>query len=231
MNFSFSDLKFKHPFTCIVSGMTSSGKTLLVRNILKNWKSLINLDKNNLKVLWCYGQMQELYNKPIENVETIYFQGKPLQNSIEKFKPDIIVLDDLMENLKNDVDTSNFFTGGSHHNNISVFFIVQNLFVRGNQMRTINLNSHYIILLRGLRSTQQVSHLAQQVFPHKSKQLLKIFRHATAKPYSYLLFDLHPQSNDATRLRTRILKEEVPLNLSGKHSSAPIIYDINLNET
>ena len=39
MNFSFSDLKFKHPFTCIVSGMTSSGKTLLVRNILKNWKS------------------------------------------------------------------------------------------------------------------------------------------------------------------------------------------------
>jgi len=48
--------QFKHPFTCVVSGPTSTGKTVLVRKILENWKSLIHINSNVLNVLWYYGQ-------------------------------------------------------------------------------------------------------------------------------------------------------------------------------
>jgi hypothetical protein len=52
-------LSFKHPFTCIAASPTSSGKTVLVRRILKHHKRLIYFKKESivkLKVLWAYGQ-------------------------------------------------------------------------------------------------------------------------------------------------------------------------------
>lgn len=218
------DFQFKIPFTCIVAGMTSSGKTILVRQFLNNWKNLININENILKVLWCYGQMQELYNKNIENVEIIYNKGLPSLEYIQEIKPNLIVLDDLMDNITNEI--KDLFTKTSHHLNISVIFIVQNIFNQNKYMRTISLNSHYIIILKGARITQQVTILSRQIFPNKSKEVTEIFKAATAKPFGYLLFDLHPQSNDKYRLRTRIFKEEVPKHLQKFHSFSPIYYKI-----
>ena len=227
MNSVLNDLKFKHPFTCLVSGMTSSGKTVLVRRILSNWKTLIDIDKQNLNVLWCYGQMQELYKKDIPNVSTNYISGKPTETSFELYKPDIIVFDDLMDELKNDENISNFFTRGSHHRNISVIYIVQNLFNQGKCMRNISLNCHYMIIMKGIRSAQQISVLGSQLFPGKTKSLKKIYNKATEKPFSYLIFDLHPRSNDKFRIRTRITREELGGNLARKNSFAPIYFELS----
>jgi Ni2+-binding GTPase involved in maturation of urease and hydrogenase len=51
MEVSSEDLKYKHPFTCIISGPTSSGKTVLMRRILENWKDLISIQTENIKVI------------------------------------------------------------------------------------------------------------------------------------------------------------------------------------
>ena len=220
----FNDLKFKHPFTSIVAGITSSGKTILTRRILENWKTLINSNLKSFKVLWCYGQMQELYSRKIPNVEVIYHKGIPNETDIENIRPNLIVLDDLMENIKPNDTITNLFTKKSHHMNISVIFIVQNLFNK--EMRTISLNSHYIIVMKGVRITQQVGILGRQLFPNKSNEIMKIFKDATSKPFGYLVFDLHPQSNEEFRLRTRIFKEEIPVPLAQKHSFAPIYYKL-----
>ena len=65
-------LKLRHPFTCICSGPTGSGKTILIRRILNNWKNSISIpNKTNddkLNVYWVYGQFQELYNSKLDNV-------------------------------------------------------------------------------------------------------------------------------------------------------------------
>src|SRR6266705_4415768 len=168
-------LKFKHPFTCMVSGTTSSGKTHLVRRILSNWKYIIDIKLNRLKILWCFGQHQDLYKIPIKNVDINYYEGLPSLNDIKSIAPHVIVLDDLMEDVKKDVVT--LFTRGSHHMNISVFLIVQNLF--NPNLRTISLNSHYIIIMKGLRTTHQVEFLARQIFPGKSKSVLSAYKLAT----------------------------------------------------
>jgi Ni2+-binding GTPase involved in maturation of urease and hydrogenase len=44
-------LSFKHPFTCITAGPTSSGKTVLIRGILKHHKSLIFFKKGSIDIL------------------------------------------------------------------------------------------------------------------------------------------------------------------------------------
>ncbi len=39
-----------------------------------------------------------------------------------------------MNELKDDAILADFFTKGSHHQNMSVLFLTQNLFVQGRQM-------------------------------------------------------------------------------------------------
>lgn len=56
-------LTFKHTFTCMTAGPTSSGKTVLIRRILEHHKLLIyfkNESIENLKIIWAYGQWQSL---------------------------------------------------------------------------------------------------------------------------------------------------------------------------
>src|SRR5260370_21716037 len=142
------NFKFLHPFTSIVAGVTSSGKTEFAKLLIKNWKILININTSNLRVLWCFSEIRSIFHDQINNVELQFNKGIPSLESIEKFKPDLIVLDDLMDDINQDI--KNLFTKVSHHRNISVVLIVQNLFNQNKQMRTISLNSHYIVLMKGI---------------------------------------------------------------------------------
>src|SRR5882757_11115449 len=178
-----NDFKFIHPFTSIVSGVTSSGKTEFTKLLLKNWKKLININTNKLKVLWCFSETKSIFKNDFNNVLVQFMQGIPSLQNIDELKPDIIVIDDLMDDLNQEI--KNLFTKVSHHRNISVVLIVQNLFNQNKQMRTISLNSHYIILMKGIRNIQQIEYLGRNIFP--SKHLVKIFKHATQKPFSYLV--------------------------------------------
>jgi hypothetical protein len=46
---------------------------------------------------------------------------------------------------------ASLFTKKSHHRNISVMYIEQNLFHKGKNHRTISLNAHYMVLFKNPR--------------------------------------------------------------------------------
>ena len=48
--------QFEHPFTCMVAGMTGSGKTVWVQSLLTQAYRMINLPPE--KIVWCYSQWQ-----------------------------------------------------------------------------------------------------------------------------------------------------------------------------
>jgi hypothetical protein len=60
---------------------------------------------------------------------------------------------------------SDRFTKGSHHRNLSIIYIVQNIFHQGKEMRNISLNAHYIVLFKTPRDKQQIYMLARQINP------------------------------------------------------------------
>lgn len=214
--------QFKHPFTCMVAGPTSSGKTVLVRRILKNHKLLISVGVEKLKVMWAYGQWQNLYKELIPNVECEYIEGLPSEENIRESSPHLVVIDDLMTELGGNQKLANLFTKGSHHNNISVIFITQNLFHQGNQMRTISLNCHYPIIMKNPRDKAQIRCFGNQVFPGKLKFFLEAYEDAAKDSYGYLLIDLTQSTPEKLRLRARITPEEVPKSINSP--IAPIIY-------
>jgi hypothetical protein len=194
---------FKSPFTCIVVGATSSGKSYWVKRFLENRNELIRPPPAH--ILYCYGEVNpivlEYRNQGIE-----ILNGIPDQELLKSLpKPLLLVIDDLML----DIDTNYLdilFTRGSHNWNVSIVFVTQALY--GRNIKTARANSHYLLLMRNPQAKQNIRTLGSQMFPGKLKFFMEAFEDATSKPYSYLLIDSHPNTEDNERLMTNIFPGE-----------------------
>jgi hypothetical protein len=196
-------MSLKHPFTCIVAGPSGSGKTVFTTKLIENASTL--LEPPPQRILWCYGVYQNFFNN-IKNVE--FHDGLPDLETFDGVQRTLLILDDLMH--ETDDRVSQIFTKISHHKNVSVLYLTQNLFYGSKQNRTISLNSHYLVLFKNPRDATQISHLAGQMFPGKSRYMIESYRDATSKPFSYLLVDLKPDTDDRLRLRANIFPGETP---------------------
>ena len=128
------------------------------------------------------------------------------QWGIEDKKRRLVVIDDLM--AETDDRITKLFTKGSHHRDISVMYIVQNLFGKNKEQRTISLNSHYLVLFKNPRDGSQITNLAKQMYPGRVSYVQESFKDATSVPHGYLLLDLRQDTPDHMRLRSSIFPDE-----------------------
>ena len=110
------------------------------------------------RIIWCFRQWQPLYDnirKRIPRIELVNGISDHLndQHYINVSKRNILVFDDLMTEAKCDLKIADLFTKGSHHRNISLVYLTQNLFPQGKACRDIILNR------------QQVATLARRIYP------------------------------------------------------------------
>ncbi len=110
-----------------------------------------------------------------------------------------------MSETKNSLLCEHLFSKGSHHQNLSVCHLSQNLFNQGKCARNISLNTHYQLLLRSPRDVRQISTLASQT--GMGTLLTLAYKDAISRPHGYLLVDLSPR-HDSYRLKTAILPFE-----------------------
>ena len=66
---------------------------------------------------------------------------------------------------------------------------------------------------------QPVAHLARQIFVSDWRFATEAYREATNEHYGYLLFDLHPSTEDRMRLRTNIFPGEQSYSYIKKESN------------
>ena len=68
------------------------------------------------------------------------------------------------------------FTKISHHRNLSVVYLTQNIFYKNKQTRTLSLNSNYIVLFRNARDATQVSNLARLMYPGNRAFMIEAYK-------------------------------------------------------
>jgi hypothetical protein len=207
-------LPFRSPTSIAIFGCTQSGKSTFIYKLLTQMNELFSIPPK--WVLYCYGILpnnaQELYDT-IEGL-TLH-EGLPseavIEEKTENREHGIIVLDDLISSVMKSSTGETLFTMGSHHKNLSVILVSQNIFYQGKVARTISLNMHYLVLFRNLRDKRQIKSLAQQIYPSHANAFMDVYNDIHKTPFNYLLIDLPPHSEEEYRLRTRIFKEEYPI--------------------
>ena len=136
-------------------------------------------------------------------------------------KHNSIVFDDQMIDASKDKRIVNPFIRGSHHRNLSVIYIVQNLFHQGKGSRSISLNSHYLVLFKNPRDKLHILTLAKQMYPGQTDFVLNQYEEALKRPFDYLLIDLKTTTQDNCRLRTNVLPTEEGFNQVGFQENIP----------
>ena len=191
------DTRWKHPFTCVVAGPTGSGKSYFVRDFLANLSRIVTPVPK--EVVWCYGEWQPLYD---QMPDVVFVEGLPDDMDTWTPKPRLLIIDDLMREA--DERVTKLFTKGSHHRDISVIYIVQNLFDKNKEHRTISLNTQYLVVFKNPRDASQITHLAKQMYPTQIRFMQDAFKQATSRPHGYLLVDTTQSTPDHLRLRSQI---------------------------
>ena len=200
------DPRFIHPFPCLIAGPTGSGKSVFVSQLILAGEQMIQGAPE--RIVWCYGEYQPLYSELGVQVPHLEFV-EGLDFNIDPTKRTLIIIDDLMSETVNDKRLTDLFCKKSHHQNTSVIFIVQNLFIQGKEMRNVTQNCHYMVLFKNPRDASIIGHLGKQMYPGKSKFIQEAFRDATKVPHGYLLIDLKQNTPEILRLRTDIFSPKV----------------------
>ena len=191
----------------MVVGPTGCGKTSWVHQLLEQMETRVK--PTPARIMWFYQRWQPLYTDIKQQVPIIEFiQGIPHNIKRDDFfdtrYPTLFIVDDLMKEATQSSDICDLFTEGSHHRNLSIICLLQNMFYKGKEIRTMSLNTHYMVLFKNPRDQQQVSVLARQMYPGRSHYFMEEYQVATERPHGYLFVDLKQNTPEDQRLRANI---------------------------
>lgn len=165
------------------------------------------------RVIWVYGienneQFERLRQSSAIPIEFINYIPN-LDTDFDGKEKILLILDDVMDKGGSDRNLSAYFTRGCHHKNISVIFVLQNYFFKGNVMRDIHSNTNYVVAFNNPRDRRFITHLAMQSFPGQVSFVQDAYKKACSQPYSYLVFDFTQDTPDEYRLCSNIFPPDL----------------------
>jgi hypothetical protein len=164
------------------------------------------------RIIWLYKRWQPLYDEISRTVvpRVEFLTGITMDlDGDHYFDPrirNVIVLDDLMSIAAKDPRINDLFTKGSHHRNLTVIALNQNLFFVKDP--TQRRNCHYLVLFKNPIDRQPIATLGRQMYPGWAHDFLQKFEEVTKEPYSYLIVDLKPETPEWRRLCTNVFEKE-----------------------
>ena len=207
-------LKFITPSVTQLIGPSLSGKSTIMFEILL--KREIVFDRKMGKIYYCFGALSSSYEKVKAAIgdDITFISGLPTEEQVKKWSsnsttgPIILILDDLMEEISRSIPCQHLVTRLTHHCQLSLFILSQNLFQKGGIYRCLSLNTHYFIFMRTHRDHAQLLYFGRQVFPLKPSLLYNAYIKATeGVQYGHLRVDLHPESQPLLALTSDFLSE------------------------
>ena len=204
------------PYSLLLCGSTGCGNTTWIIELLRHHEELCTHAPKRL--IWIYGVEQpDLF----ETIRKIWFLHQC--EFVDGFLEDLLthleqtsdhgslcIFDDVMNEVSSNSMVSKLFTPERSHLGCSLVLMLQNIFPKGTQSRTISINAQYQVLFRNSRDSLQISIFAHPLYPHYSKDFLEIYKTATQRPYGYLFCCFTQSCPDEIRYRTNILPNEYP---------------------
>jgi len=139
---------------------------------LQTLRSLCTEHRFKGEILWCFSERTSIPTKDLDalNLNIRYHEGVPVDFKNPRGEPCLFILDDLLNDTYSSGRVYDLFRKGSHHRNISVVLITQNIVYQAKHCRDISLNAKYLVILKNVGDRSQYSRL-EQVYPKQSVDL------------------------------------------------------------
>ena len=119
-----------------------------------------------------------------------FHEGVPDVKSLSDCSPrgGVLILDDLMAECSNDKNVLDLFTKHSHHLNITVLYLCQDMFPPGKYAKSISRNVHYIVAFKNPRDQLGMRNMLLEAFPHRWNAIQRTFQTVKDRPFGYLVY-------------------------------------------
>jgi len=149
--------RFHAPSSILVVGPSGCGKTVFTEKLLLENADLF--ETRPTQVHYCYGAWQDRF-QPMQDRGVLFHEGIPDHQALVKWFPQgqgVLVLDDLMNEGSNNKRVLDWFTKHSHHQNVTVLYLCQDMFPVGKYAKIISSNAHYIVAFKNPRDQLRTS--------------------------------------------------------------------------
>lgn len=194
-----------HPFQALIIGQSGSGKSFLLADIVRNYKTIIHPLIE--KIVYCYSVPSESYftlQKECPILE-LHHGAKFDVNESDTTVPTLTIFDDFHGDLAKK-EFEDLFLYNARHRNQSVIICMHSIFPKN--CRTLSLNAKYVALFASSRDNLQVRTLSSQCGMHGGKYLLSCYNICKQKPHGYIFCDFSQDQNDLYRIRSSIIPDE-----------------------
>jgi len=158
---------------------------------------------------YCYGLWQNGF-QGMKGAGVQFQEGIPDTNHLKSCFPKggLLMLDDLMAEGGEDKGLSDLFTKHSHHQNITVLYLCQDMFPPRKYTKSISRNTHYIEAFKNPREQLGMRNLLLQAFPTYWQDMMDVYQKVTEQPFGYMVQDLHSGSDDRKCVFSHLLTHE-----------------------
>jgi hypothetical protein len=212
----FDVFRLQTPFRAIFSGVSQSGKSTYLYNLLS--KRNEKFDKQFTKIIICYAKYQKMYQELKEQDPNLFDLREGLVIDLDNDpdinkKPILYVIDDLFTEFLESELALDLFTRSSHHQNVSVILITQKLFPQEKYATVVAENSTYLFLFFNPRGVRCIRTLASQMLEAgQTDFLIGIYKDATDRAsYDALFIDCSTTCPEQLRYKSNFLSSHVAL--------------------
>ena len=143
---------FKYPSSILIVGPSKCGKTTFLKRLLLKNEDLLATPSR--RIVYYYGSWQPTFDI-LKKEGVTFHEGIPTHERLKEWfgdkKGGLLILDDLMAEGGDDKDILNLFTQYSHHMNVTVFYLCQDMFPHGKYAKSISRNAQYIVAFKNPR--------------------------------------------------------------------------------
>ena len=197
------DSKIEKPFRMIIGGGSGTGKTCFTQELVNQ----SHFSSPFEKIVYCYPEY--LIECPVEFDQIVEY--RPGLGDLEYFstlpKNTLIIYDDLMNECGNSKEIMKLFTVVARKRQISIIFLVQNLFDQAKQFRNIRLNATHLVLFK-FQAAQDVKFRLLRDLGMQNLISKQSLANVFSRPYAYIMLDIHPnRQSDFGCVRSNILSK------------------------
>ena len=188
MGTNISDGKLKKPFRLIIAGGSGTGKTTFLRQLVDNSHFETPFDK----VVYSYPDY--LTDMPSQFDQIVEY--RPGLGDLNYFatlpKNSLIIFDDMMNECGSSCEMMKLFSVVARKQNISIIFIVQNIYDNSRQFRNIRLNATGMVMFNFYAASDILRRLIRDL-NLQEKVPKRLLDQIYARPFAYIFIDIHPQ--------------------------------------